>query len=268
MTRPIFLSASEPNPKRSPEYWDNRRLLNVREAVRALAFHVLSRGPLVFGGHPAITPLVRAIKERIAHEAERDRAAHARPEGKSGILLYQTCFYRRLFPEDIEAFDDVVLTPAIEADGGETYPNSGDRALSLLYMRYDMIGYPGATPIHERLAPYGDRFGRQRIERFGTHEFNAAFFIGGMEGVEREFRIFRSFHPRTPAWPIVSTGSACERILAPLSEVLPGDVRQALAHETAYSLLIERLMEGGTDWIVREAPGYTPLDHIDPPIAA
>ena len=50
MTKPIFLSASEPDPRRSEEYWSSRNLLNVREAVRALAVHVLPRQPLLFGG--------------------------------------------------------------------------------------------------------------------------------------------------------------------------------------------------------------------------
>ncbi len=58
--RPVFLSASEPYQGRDREYLDSRNIGNLREAIRALCAHVLPRGKLVFGGHPAITPLVRA----------------------------------------------------------------------------------------------------------------------------------------------------------------------------------------------------------------
>ena len=64
MIAPVFLSASEPDPKRSEEYYDSRRLLNLREAVLAFCAHTLPHFPVVFGGHPAITPLVRSVAER------------------------------------------------------------------------------------------------------------------------------------------------------------------------------------------------------------
>jgi len=45
--KPVFLSASEPDPKRSEEYWNSRNLLNVREAVRALAPFLLNLSILI-----------------------------------------------------------------------------------------------------------------------------------------------------------------------------------------------------------------------------
>src|SRR5262249_22966077 len=68
MIAPIFLSASEPDPRRSSEYWDSRKLLDLREAVLAFCAHVSPHFPIVFGGHPAITPLVRGVAERIAFD--------------------------------------------------------------------------------------------------------------------------------------------------------------------------------------------------------
>ena len=68
MRPPIFLSASEPDPNRAPEYWNSRRLLNVRAAVRAFCAHALPHFPVVFGGHPAITPLVRNVADHVAFD--------------------------------------------------------------------------------------------------------------------------------------------------------------------------------------------------------
>ena len=56
---PVFLSASEPDPDRKEEYWQSQNLLNVREAARAFCAHALAHYPVVYCGHPAITPLVR-----------------------------------------------------------------------------------------------------------------------------------------------------------------------------------------------------------------
>src|SRR5580704_7618549 len=69
---PVFLSASEPNPERDPSYWETRNVVNLREAVRAFCAHVLPNFPLVLGGHPAITPLVRGAAQRIAYDLGLD----------------------------------------------------------------------------------------------------------------------------------------------------------------------------------------------------
>jgi hypothetical protein len=42
--------------------------------------------------------------------------------------------------------------------------------------------------------------------------FTSAFFIGGMDGVEREFEMFRHLHPGVPMFPIASTGAAAARL--------------------------------------------------------
>jgi hypothetical protein len=114
--RPVFLSASLPDPQRSQRYFDTADLVAIREATRALASVVLRRAQLVFGGHPAITPLVRAIAQRLGHS---DR-----------VRIYQSAFFMGQFPADNNAFPDLVITPSV----------GGDRAASLLAMREAMIG--------------------------------------------------------------------------------------------------------------------------------
>ena len=68
-------------------------------------------------------------------------------------------------------------------------------------MRYEMLGRPTAAErVDKVVQPYAESFGRKRHARLQTFDFSAAVFIGGMEGVQREFHIFRSFHPDTPAF--------------------------------------------------------------------
>jgi SLOG cluster3 family len=56
----IFLSASVPLPSRNPLYFDTADVIAIRDAVRALTMVVVEQHvQLVFGGHPAITPMIR-----------------------------------------------------------------------------------------------------------------------------------------------------------------------------------------------------------------
>lgn len=257
VAKPVFLSASEPDPKRRPEYWESRRLLNVREAVRALAAYMLPRQPLVFGGHPAITPLVDAIAGRIRHDAAGREATSPR------VLRFLSEHFAARFPPDVVAIPDTVLTPSVDTKGEMMPPNSGDRAMSLLLMRYAMIGRPERPPVVERMGRYRDWFGQERRRRFGTTDFAAGIFIGGMEGVEREFNIFRHFHPTTPAWPIASTGSAAAHLLESLE--LPPELAAMLREDTVYSLVMEELLGREPTHVPRPAQPFREEDHLDPP---
>jgi hypothetical protein len=268
ITPPVLLSASEPDPERKKEYWQSRNLLNVREAVRAFCGHALAHYPVVYGGHPAITPLVRQVASRIQHQAEI-QASRGEPVRKPKILMFQS----GLHVDPSSAGAGVVVTPAHEADGKLAGSKGGMRNASLLRMRYEMIGKPGDYPVH-LLGAYQSQFGARRLADLGTLEFSAAVFIGGMEGVEREFRIFRSFHPATPAYPIGSTGSACTKLLEQVKPCLSPKTFKLLREGTAYSLLMQQLLPaphsvfagrlGAGKW--RAGPvASDPNSHIDPP---
>lgn len=116
------------------------------------------------------------------------------------VVLYQSMFFRKDFPPDNVAFESVVLTP-----------NLGDRETSLDTMREAML----------------------------NNNFHAAVFIGGMEGVEIEWRLFREKHPDVPCYPIATTGAAA-KILFDDSPGLPAD----LATEFAYLHLFLRHLLG------------------------
>jgi hypothetical protein len=248
----IFLSASEPDPTRDATYWDSRNLVNLRAAVRELLSYVLPRQPLVFGGHPAITPLVLAMEDRIAHDGS----------GEPQVLMFLSEYFADRFSADVISYPRKVVVPCVDSEGRVTAREKADRAMSLALMRYCMIGHPETPPAVGSLDRQHGSFGQDRRERLGTMDFEAGFFIGGMEGVVTEFNIFRRFHPTTPAWPIASTGSACKRLLAKLE--LPSAIARSLEDEkAAYSVLIRDLLSG------RHPPPRMPLekgDELDPPI--
>src|SRR5271157_3095267 len=234
---PVFLSASEPSPGREPGYWINRNLLNVREAVRAFCAHVMLHYPIVFGGHPAITPLVRQIADRVAHQDAFAAVQERREARKPKIVAFQSHLF-----VDGEDDDSTVYTPVLDGAGHRTDKPQASRPVSLLQMRYEMLGFRDSRPIHDTLINHSAEFGRRRQERLHTHAFAAAIFIGGMEGVEREFSIFREFHPDTPVFPVASTGSASQLLLDRVGRHLSPDIASKLRWEPAYTLLIQELL--------------------------
>lgn len=186
----VFLSASIPDPRRDPKYHGSADVVAIREAVRALAAAVLPRAPLVFGGHPAITPLVRHVAERVG--------------GADRVTVYQSGFFRRAFPVDNAFFPDVVVVPM-----------GPDEDASLLRMRTQMLL---------------------------SREFAAGVFIGGMEGVEREFELFRSLCPHARWLPVGSAGAGGRELLRAHGSAL-GTVELAqLGAELVYGPMFERLL--------------------------
>jgi hypothetical protein len=151
----VFLSASIPLPSRDPVYFDTADVI----AIRALTMVIVEQKiTLVFGGHPAITPMIRL---QIAQTGM--------PVGDR-VVLFQSRFFERNFPQDNKAFERVELVDAVQ----------NDRHGSLERMREAML----------------------------TEPFRLGIFIGGMEGVEEEYDMFRHLHPGIPAFPIASTGAA------------------------------------------------------------
>ncbi len=60
--RYVFLSASFPEPTRSPSYYLSTNTSELREAVLAAVSAIFATsGRLVFGGHPTISPLVLSL---------------------------------------------------------------------------------------------------------------------------------------------------------------------------------------------------------------
>lgn len=153
----VFLSASVPDPRRHPRYFGSADLIGIREAVLALVHVVLPRTRLVFGGHPAISPLVVLAADRVGLRRQ--------------VQIFQSKWFFDVVPPDNLAFPCIEWTPVV----------AGDPDRSLRAMRDRMLT---------------------------SEPFAAAIFIGGMEGVEDEFALFRQRHPRVPTYAIASTGAA------------------------------------------------------------
>ncbi|WP_041855989.1 hypothetical protein [Candidatus Korobacter versatilis] len=159
----IFLSASIPLPGDDARYRNTADIIAIRDSIRALVSVVAPSGQIVFGGHPAITPLIRLLVRGMT------------PDVNQHITLYQSAFFRRVFPPEAAEFERIRIVESIDMDERE----------SLRVMREAMIA---------------------------GHDYDAGVFVGGMDGVELEFEIFRRRHPNKPAYPIASTGAAARML--------------------------------------------------------
>ena len=178
----IFLSASVPYLRAPddlpPGYTveDNRRLVEsaeprrIREGVSHLCRFAFRRDvDLVFGGHPAITPMVLESARRFGREARKR------------VVVFQSLFFEDKIPkETFELARWELGTPLWTA------PRGNDRWRSLTWMREAMIASPNLI---------------------------AAVFIGGMEGVFEEARIFKKTWGSLPCFAVGSTGSAAAVLL-------------------------------------------------------
>jgi SLOG cluster3 family len=159
----IFLSASVPLPTRDRAYFDTADVIAIRDAIRALTMVVIEeQAELVFGGHPAITPMIR-LQIAQTNTPVGDR-----------VVMFQSRYFEREFPEDNSAFERVELIDAVK----------DDREASLERMRRAML----------------------------SKTFNVGLFIGGMDGVELEYAMFERLQQGIPAFPVASTGAAAARL--------------------------------------------------------
>jgi hypothetical protein len=194
MSGAIFLSASVPDPKQ-PNFVTAGDPVAIASAVSALAYVTLGRRLLVWGGHPAITPMIHVV----AKDLDIDYG--------SWVRLYQSNYFKDDFPKDNEHFKNVVYTDAIADKNGVR-----DRLASLLHMR-------------ERM--------------FKDQQFDAAVFIGGMQGVFDEFDLFRQLQPDARRVPVLSAGGAAQLLE---KEVASPEVRADLADNLDYINLFHRYL--------------------------
>lgn len=116
MVETIFLSAGIPDPSRSPEFAETANSVAITSAVNALLFVTLGRRRLVWGGHPAITPIVWETCSQFGVEYQE------------WVSLYQTLFFEDEFPEDNDRFGNTKFTEKFET-----------REESLFHMRTKMF---------------------------------------------------------------------------------------------------------------------------------
>lgn len=114
----IFLSASVPDPKRAPEFAEASNSVAITSAVRALVHVTLGRRVLIWGGHPAITPMIKVVAEEMGLNYGE------------WVKLYQSLYFRDQFPQDNEKFGNVVYTDNIENDRDKSLRHMRERMFS------------------------------------------------------------------------------------------------------------------------------------------
>lgn len=112
----IFLSASVPLVGRG-NYHETADPFLIQCAVRELVMAVIRDRQIVWGGHPAITPMIWTICQDLNIDYS------------NSVVLYQSRFFEDRFPEENENFGNVVFVDAVP----------GDREASLLLMREAML---------------------------------------------------------------------------------------------------------------------------------
>lgn len=163
----IFLSASVPKVDR--EYFDTANPFLIHFAVREFLSTCLGRFRIVWGGHPAITPMVWAVCEELGVEYAKS------------VSLFQSKFFKEEdFPEENTRFGNVTYVDSVEKS----------LAKSLYKMRVEML----------------------------SRDFEAAVFIGGMQGIFDEYRLFKEMHPETKVLSVYSPGGAARALSIGLKE--------------------------------------------------
>lgn len=118
MADAVFLSAGVPDPKRGPEYAATADTVAITAAVSALVYVTLGRRLLVWGGHPAITPMVWVVAQEVGVDYGR------------WVRLYQSRFFKEEFPEDNERFRNVTYTDAVMEDREKSLAAMRERMFS------------------------------------------------------------------------------------------------------------------------------------------
>jgi hypothetical protein len=116
MSGRIFLSASVPRPDRGT-FHESADPFLIQFAVRELLTIALGRRRIVWGGHPAITPMVLAVCEDLGVQYEK------------AVSLYMSRFFMDQFPDEHHRFSNVTLVNAV----------NNDREQSLEKLRREML---------------------------------------------------------------------------------------------------------------------------------
>jgi hypothetical protein len=118
------------------------------------------------------------------------------------VKLYQSLWFEHKFPKDNNKFDNIVFTKKLI---------DGQKSIDLM---------------------------RERM--FSENDYSAAVFIGGMEGIEEEFIMFKKKHPHAILLPIASTGAASKVIYDSLT--LDDFKNERLVKDYGYMSLFQDLL--------------------------
>ena len=119
----IFLSASMPTKDRDHRFFDTADFIAIRDAIVALVNAIIPNYRLVWGGHPAITPIIHDIFKKRGFDYNEH------------ITIYQSNYFLGKMPKENQQFDNVVLTDEVRSYADE----KKNIAESLAIMRERMM---------------------------------------------------------------------------------------------------------------------------------
>lgn len=119
----IFLSASMPTRDRDHRFFDTADFIAIRDAVVALVNAIIPDYSLVWGGHPAITPIIHDIFKKRGFDYN------------DFVTIYQSAYFAGKMPKENQQFDHVVITDDVREYATEKL----NIAASLSIMRKRML---------------------------------------------------------------------------------------------------------------------------------
>lgn len=112
-----------PTKDRDHRFFDTADFIAIRDAVVALVNAIIPNYRLVWGGHPAITPIIHEIFKKRGFDYNEY------------ITIYQSNYFEGNMPKENLQFDNVILTEAVKSNANE----NENRADSLVIMRKRML---------------------------------------------------------------------------------------------------------------------------------
>ncbi len=195
----VFLSASIPNP----DTWAGSfSALEITDAVVAFARVFLTAGVrLVSAAHPTIAPLLLYV------------AAEIEPRQTERVVIYQSQLFEDVLPTATRRFEAEDIGQIIWTEAREGNP----------LVR----------------ATWGPSLDLMRRQMLSQTDPRAAVFIGGMEGIQTEYELFREVFPDRPTYAAGYPGGEA-RVL---SDRLDSPLRNRLANDDVYPALWYSVLE-------------------------
>lgn len=204
--RTVLLSASIPDPDRYEGAFD---ALEITDAVVAAARSVITAGGvLATAAHPTIAPLLLYV----ANEFPRDLTSNV------AVHVYQSRLFEDVLPsETSRLFEMGAGQPHWTRAAENERPEPGHWNESLRIMRRQML---------REQAPA------------------AAVFVGGMQGILDEFKLFREMYPTRPTFPLARPGGEARQLVVQAELAgLSTELRQMLATSDVYPAIFRRVVD-------------------------
>lgn len=204
----VFLSASIPDPNRWKGKFDP---FEITDAVVATARVVLAHGgTIITAAHPTVAPLLLyAASGQLNDNDQR-------------IIIYQSRAFKPVLP---------AATNRFETDG---------------ICKIKWTRRINNEPPIPQSAPESLAFMREKMLKESKPD--AAFFVGGMQGISDEYRLFHEFHPDAPIYAFGRPGGEAEKLI----EYSPQKIQTELKESDVYSTLVRHIINDLTSKIEKQ----------------